>query len=122
MKRSVLLILFLVVAVARFSLAADGPADGGAGKGEVQKSGEDPAKPTGGKANEAPPTNVKMEQVEIRGEFENPDLFYIIPRRKAEMDMGSLSMDYSSEIMRPMIEHVFEAEHAKDRGKGGTRD
>lgn len=78
------------------------PATKGDGKGKEEEKGAD---------------NVRMGEVEIRGEYENPDVFYIIPRRKAQMDTGTLTMDYSSEIMAPIIPHVFEAQHAKENQK-----
>lgn len=74
-------------------------------------------KETSSRQADTTPSTIKMEQVEIRGEFENPDVFYIIPRRKAEMDLGSLSMDYSKDITTPMVQHVFEAQHSKDGQK-----
>lgn len=54
---------------------------------------------------------VRMEAVEIRGQLENPDVFYIIPRRKADLDTGSLTVDYSKDIMAPIMPEIFEAEH-----------
>ena len=58
------------------------------------------------------PARLRMEEVEIRGELERPEVFYIIPRRKADMDMGTLSKDYSAEIMEPMLPGPFEAAHS----------
>lgn len=51
--------------------------------------------------------NVKMEEVEIRGELERPGVFYIIPRREVQMDLGTRYKDYSREIMEPILPEVF---------------
>ena len=60
------------------------------------------------KGEEETPQEVQMEEVEIRGELERPDVFYIIPRRKATMDLGVLSKDYKEEIMKPLLPGHFE--------------
>lgn len=86
----------------------------------AQDKAAPPAREAASKQTDATPANIRMEQVEIRGEFENPDVFYIIPRRKAEMDLGSLSMDYTKDIMTPVVQHVFEAQHAKEGQKPGA--
>jgi hypothetical protein len=54
------------------------------------------------------PAKVLMDEVEIRGEVERPEVFYIIPRRQVQMDLGSLSKDYRSEIMKPLLPGPFE--------------
>ena len=54
----------------------------------------------------APP--VRMEEVEIRGEVERPEVFYIIPRRPVELDVGPRSKDYRSEILDPLLPRAFE--------------
>jgi hypothetical protein len=54
------------------------------------------------------PARVLMEEVEIRGEVERPDVFYIIPRRQVQLDLGSLSKDYRSDIMKPLLPGAFE--------------
>ena len=48
------------------------------------------------------------ERVEIRGEVERPDVFYIIPRREVPMDLGSRSKNYREEIMAPLLPGRFE--------------
>lgn len=55
-----------------------------------------------------PPARVQMEAVEIRGEVERPDVFYIIPRREVHMDLGPLSKDYRDEILEPLLPGPFE--------------
>lgn len=55
-----------------------------------------------------PPARVEMEEVEIRGEVERPDVFYIIPRREVRMDLGPLSKDYREEILEPLLPGSFE--------------
>lgn len=79
---------------------------------ELQKDGAKPAKEETAAAQKGKGNaeEVRMEEVEIRGELENPDVFYIIPRRKADMDTGSLSKDYSKDIMKPIMREPFEAE------------
>lgn len=74
---------------------------------------ETPASKSGGKG-----PNLVMEDVEIRGELERPDVFYIIPRRKADMDLGTLSRDYTPEIMEPMLPGPFEAAHSQSGQSG----
>ncbi len=64
---------------------------------------------SGGKAT----PELLMEEVEIRGELERPDVFYIIPRRKATMDLGVLSKDYKEEIMQPLLPQHFEKVHGR---------
>ena len=59
------------------------------------------------------PSELLMQEVEIRGELERPDVFYIIPRRKATMDLGVLSKDYKEEIMQPLLPQHFEKVHGK---------
>lgn len=55
-----------------------------------------------------PPARVEMEEVEIRGEVERPEVFYIIPRREVRMDLGPLSKDYREEILEPLLPGPFE--------------
>ena len=54
------------------------------------------------------PAKVLMDEVEIRGEVEKSEVFYIIPRRQVQMDLGSLAKDYRGEIMRPLLPGPFE--------------
>ncbi len=58
---------------------------------------------------------LQMKDVEIRGELERPEVFYIIPRRKARMDLGSMKRDYHNEIMTPLFPEEFEVVHGKGR-------
>lgn len=58
----------------------------------------------------------RMQDVEIRGELERPDIFYIIPRRAAKMDLGKQTISYGEAIMEPIDPAEFEAAHA-DRAK-----
>ena len=81
------------------ALAADG--DGGGARAQQDSAPKD--EDAGGA--------MKMEAVEIHGELEHPDVFYIIPRRKADFDMGTLSKDYSEQIMTPILPGPFEAVH-----------
>ncbi len=60
-------------------------------------------------AKDAAPARVQMEEVEIRGELERPEVFYIIPRREVRMDLGPLSKDYRAEILEPLLPGPFEA-------------
>ncbi len=61
------------------------------------------------------PARVEMEAVEIRGEVERPEVFYIIPRREVRMDLGPLSKDYREEILRPLLPGPFEERAARAR-------
>lgn len=63
--------------------------------------------------------HLRMDEVEIRGEVERPDVFYIIPRREVQMDLGTLSKDYRSEILEPLLPGPFE-EEARRRATGRT--
>ncbi len=54
----------------------------------------------------APP--VRMEEVEIRGEVERPEVFYVIPRREVRMDLGPLTKDYRAELLEPLLPGPFE--------------
>jgi len=53
------------------------------------------------------PSAFKMNEVEIKGEIERPDVFYIIPRRKVSMELNALGKDYSAEIMQPLLPAQF---------------
>jgi hypothetical protein len=57
---------------------------------------------------EPPPARVQMDEVEIRGEVERPDVFYIIPRREVPLDLGPRSKNYREEIMAPLLPGPFE--------------
>ena len=50
---------------------------------------------------------VRMEEVEIKGEIERPGVFYIIPRREVEMDLGRQTRDYTPELSRPLDPAAF---------------
>jgi hypothetical protein len=89
----------------------------GAYAAEAAEAGKGGAAKKGAPRGEVP-EELQMEEVEIRGELERPDVFYIIPRRKATMDLGVLSKDYKEEIMQPLLPGHFEKVH----GKGGGRD
>ncbi|MDF1551870.1 MAG: hypothetical protein P1P84_02355 [Deferrisomatales bacterium] len=55
-----------------------------------------------------PPVEVRMGEVEIKGELERPGVFYIIPRREVEMDLGRQTRDYTPELSRPLDPAAFE--------------
>ncbi len=55
------------------------------------------------------PKELRMKEVEIRGEVEQPGVFYIIPRRRVELDLGPQTRDYRDEILQPLDPAVFEA-------------
>jgi hypothetical protein len=57
---------------------------------------------------ESPPVRIEMKEVEIRGEVERPDVFYIIPRKQARMELAPLSKDYRDEILEPLLPGPFE--------------
>jgi len=61
------------------------------------------------------PARVEMQAVEIRGEVERPEVFYIIPRREVRMDLGPLSKDYREDILRPLLPGPFEERAARAR-------
>ncbi|MBE0618211.1 MAG: hypothetical protein IH608_09840 [Proteobacteria bacterium] len=61
------------------------------------------------------PAQVEMDAVEIRGELERPEVFYIIPRREVRMDLGPLSKDYREEILQPLLPGPFEERAARTR-------
>jgi len=63
-----------------------------------------------------PAAQVEMEEVEIRGEVERPEVFYIIPRREVRMDLGPLSKDYRAEILEPLLPEPFE-ERLRERAR-----
>ena len=72
------------------------------------------------RAEESPkqPPSVRMQQVEIRGEVERPDVFYIIPRRQVQLNLGPRSKDYGGEIMEPLLPGAFEEwVRSRDREK-----
>lgn len=69
------------------------------------------------KGTEAP-AQLKMDEIEIRGELERPEVFYIIPRRKAKMDLGTLSKNYDTEIMEPLLPGPFEARYGIGAQRG----
>lgn len=54
------------------------------------------------------PVEVQMKEVEIRGEVERPEVFYIIPRREARLELAPLSKDYRDEIAEPLLPGPFE--------------
>jgi len=87
----------LVLGAALSAFAADGAGAGASADAATQQN-----KP-----------GIVMEEVEIRGELEHPDVFYIIPRRKAELDLGSLSKDFSKKIMDPILPGPFEASYGE---------
>ncbi len=64
----------------------------------------EPAAPAGSQ----PPVDVRMGEVEIKGEIERPGVFYIIPRREVEMDLGRQTRDYTPELSRPLDPAAFE--------------
>ncbi len=61
------------------------------------------------KVEEGDKIQVQMQDVEIRGELERPEVFYIIPRRQARMDMGNMRKDYEREILTPVMPETFES-------------
>ncbi len=79
----------------------------------AQSSGEGPKAAPSAKKEQAP-ARLEMQEVEIRGELERPEVFYIIPRRKANLDLGSLRKDYSESIMEPLLPGPFEASYGSN--------
>jgi hypothetical protein len=61
------------------------------------------------KIEEGQKVQVQMQDVEIRGELERPEVFYIIPRRKARMDLGSMRKNFDEDIMKPLLPESFQA-------------
>lgn len=53
------------------------------------------------------PVDVRMEEVEIKGELERPGVFYIIPRRPVELDLGRQTKDYTAELALPLDPEAF---------------
>lgn len=66
--------------------------------------------------NATGPIHLQMKEVEIRGEVERPEVFYIIPRKEARMEVGPLTKDFRDEIMEPLLPGPFE-EQVKGRAK-----
>ena len=64
----------------------------------------------------AGPIRLQMKEVEIRGEVERPEVFYIIPRKEARLELSPLSRDFRDEIMEPLLPGPFE-----ERVKGQRR-
>jgi hypothetical protein len=95
-----LLALFLTVAA---TYAADPPAK------------EKPA-PQQVNIEEGQKVQVQMQDVEIRGELERPEVFYIIPRRKARMDLGAMHKNFDEDIMKPLLPESFEATYGGKKG------
>jgi hypothetical protein len=54
------------------------------------------------------PLTLQMKEVEIRGEVERPEVFYIIPRKEARLEPGPLSKDFSGELQEPLLPGPFE--------------
>jgi len=59
----------------------------------------------GGRAEERPktPPEIRMQEVEIRGEVERPGVFYVIPRRPTPLDLGPRTRDFRPEILEPLL-------------------
>jgi len=66
----------------------------------------EPPSERSGRAAEAP-VEVRMEEVEIKGELERPGVFYIIPRRPVELDLGRQTKDYTAELALPLDPESF---------------
>ncbi len=64
-------------------------------------------------AGKPPEGAIQMKEVEIRGEIERPEVFYIIPRREVRMELAPLSKDYRPEIMEPLLPGPFEESLSK---------
>ncbi|GAB4267216.1 MULTISPECIES: hypothetical protein [Deferrisoma] len=50
-----------------------------------------------------PPAEIRMKEVEIRGEVERPGVFYVIPRRATPLDLGPRNRDFRPEILEPLM-------------------
>ncbi|WP_025321639.1 hypothetical protein [Deferrisoma camini] len=50
-----------------------------------------------------PPAEIRMKEVEIRGEVERPGVFYVIPRRPTPLDLGPRTRDFRPEILEPLL-------------------
>jgi hypothetical protein len=91
------------------------------GKEAAASDATAPGTATAGSAaanNDGPAPEYRMQDVEIRGELERPDVFYIIPRRKADMDLGTLTKSYDKEIMEPLNAAQFEAQNSSGAERG----
>lgn len=53
-------------------------------------------------------SSIRMGDVEIRGEVERPDVFYIIPRRQVELSLAPRTKDYKAQILEPLLPGPFE--------------
>jgi len=67
------------------------------------------------RAEERPktPPEIRMQEVEIRGEVERPGVFYVIPRRPTPLDLGPRTRDFRPEILEPLLPEG-------EGGNGGT--
>jgi hypothetical protein len=72
----------------------------------AETSGQQPVEPS--RTVTEKPVEVRMEEVEIKGEIERPGVFYIIPRREVQMDLGRQTRDYTLELSRPLDPAAFE--------------
>lgn len=70
----------------------------------------DPAPPAlASPARSAPgEIHLQMKEVEIRGEVERPEVFYIIPRKEARLELAPLSKDFGEELQEPLLPGPFE--------------
>jgi hypothetical protein len=86
--------------------ALEAPA-AGAGKsteGEPQKRGASRVSPSGGKSD------VELPSVEIQGELEKPDIFFVLPRARDQSDEQLMRARIRREITRPVIKDWIEEE------------
>lgn len=86
----------------------------GAGAGAQQPAAAPSAKPA---AKPDAPLTIEMKEVEIRGEVERPEVFYIIPRKEARLAPAPLSKDFSAELGEPLLPGPFEESVRRSQAK-----
>ena len=76
----------------------------GAETGKPEKRGASRMSPSGGKSD------VELPNIEIQGELEKPDIFFVLPRARDQSDEQLMRARIRREITRPVIKDWIEEE------------
>lgn len=83
-----------------------------AGSSQTEKPGKSVTVPTSQPAHapedQAPRKSIRMDEIEIQGEFEKPKAMFVIPMAPVEYRRGTYQKDFTAEILAPIDREALE--------------
>lgn len=99
------LLLTTILASVTFALSPSSAEEPGS-PGSDEKPSAPPSRTDGGAGS----TSVNLNEVEIRGELEKPNIFFILPKAQREAESKQRRIRFYPDILEPLDKDRFEEE------------